>query len=469
MSINQHVRSTFSFIVFILLSISVLAQPVQIDFNIQDYKDSVTYVGYHYGNQKYLLDTLEVRHGHFSLEVENPKQGIYFVYSPDYYLEFIMDGGSFSLSTTKKGGYQEMTIEGSRENELFRDFQMTMGRLQRKQREQITALKEVSGQDSLNMLSSIRQLSDSMDVARQAIIDANEGTFTAGFLKLLEEVEVPTMDSIADENERKVAQYNYYVKHYFEPNQLRDYRLLRTPVIHPKVMKLFDEVLVQHPDTIIYHMDEFMDQVIDDPDSYRYWVVTLFKKYAESKVMGMDAVMVHMIENYYLGGQADWVSEDYEKKLREEVAYVKPNLIGKIAPKIDVVDSLMQPVRLMDIQSPYTLVFIYDPDCGHCKKAVKKLEENDQQLADNGIQVFAVCTTTDVDRWKKFVRNSNPSWIHAIDPTGQSYFRVYYNVRSTPKIYLLDGEKKIIAKKLDVNQFIEFVERREQQTVDSKQ
>ncbi|MEQ9306918.1 MAG: thioredoxin-like domain-containing protein, partial [Marinoscillum sp.] len=104
---------------------------------------------------------------------------------------------------------------------------------------------------------------------------------------------------------------------------------------------------------------------------------------------------------------------------------------------------------------------IYDPDCGHCKKTAKQLVEKDNDLYDLDIQIVAVCTTTDVEGWKKFVQK-HEMWSHVIDPTGKSYFRVYYNVRSTPQVYLLDEEKNIIAKKLEVDQIIDLVKHRAQ-------
>lgn len=456
MSVKITIVAAFLF----LLSGKVFSQQVSVKFEVKGLNEQEAYIGYHFGQQKYLLDTLQVQNDQFELVTSQQKMGIYFIYTPNYFFEFIMDKGSFSLSTTKSGGYQDLEIVNSKENEIFREFQLAMGKLQRAQRNKVDSLKLTKGEDSTLLVEQIRDLNLALNSRREAIIQNNPNSFTASFLRLLEEVEVPSFNEIENRNERELARYNYYQKNYFPSNLLKDTRLLRTPVIQPKVTKYFDNVLIQNPDTLIFHIDKFMAEMGDDPDSFRYWLVTFFKKYVDSKVMGMDAVLIHLLEKYYLTSKVDWISAEYEKKLREEVAYVKPNLIGKQAPPLEVVDSLNQPVYLNQIQSAYTLLFIYDPDCGHCKKAIKKLEELDSRIEKSGIQVYAVCSTTDAERWKKFVRSANPSWIHAIDPTGTSYFRVLYDVRSTPKIFLLDQNKKIIAKKLEVEQFVEIAERR---------
>ena len=439
-----------------LICLSALCQ-VSIRFDVKNLPDSVVYIGYHFGHQKYVLDTVPVQSGKFRFEAASVKPGLYFVYAPDYYLEFVMHEGSFGLSTTYEGGYKTLDIRDSRENELFKEFQLQLGALQTEQRQ---LLEQVKQKDSVAAMSRLKAIDQEMDAFRQRMKASHPESFTVAFFGLMQDVEVPEMKEVEDEVERNRQRYLYYRNHFFDGIDLSDASLLRTPLLHQKVTKYMDQVIFQHPDSIIVAVDWLFTQLPSDPESYRYWLVTLFKKYTESKVMGMDAVMVHMIENYYLTPQADWVTEEYEKKLREEVAFVKPNLIGTQAPELNVVDTLMQPFYLRQIASPYTLLFIYDPDCGHCKATIKELEEEEIVLQNLDIQVLAVCSITDVQRWKEFVSGSNPLWIHAIDPTGQSNFKVYYNVRSTPKLYLLDQSKRIIAKQLEIDQIVDLVNNR---------
>lgn len=446
---------------FLIIVASITnAQSIQADFEIKGLDVAEVYIGYHFGTQKYILDTVAVTNGKFQLKVADPKMGIYFIYTPGYSFEFILDNHSFSLSTTKLGGYRDLKVTNSKENEVFKLFQLSMIDYQMEQRDLEQKFSGLKGKDSVDVRNEMLAIGVKVESFKKDLISNYPGTFVAGFVKLLIEPAYKTFPEITDIKERSLKEYNYYQSHYFEKNQLRDARLLRTPIIQPKVSKYLDEVVIQHPDTLIKHIDIIMDQVGSDPENFRFWLVTFFKKYSETKIMGMDAVMIHLIEKYYLSGKADWISADYEKKLREEVAYVKHSLIGKQAPPLNVVDSLMQHFELSSVQSEYTLLFLYDPDCGHCKKTVKEMEEHEIEMEKAGIQLVAVCTTTNVERWKKFIQEHNPSWHHAIDPSGQSYFRVYYNVRSTPKLYLLDANKKIIAKNLEIQQFIDVVNNR---------
>ncbi|MFT7029679.1 MAG: arsenate reductase-like glutaredoxin family protein [Marinoscillum sp.] len=427
-------------------------------FNITGFQESEIFIGHHFGNQKFLVDSVSVDNGKFIFSIKDPKQGIYFLYTPNYYLEFILDGNSFSFETSVIGGYKELQVKGSIENNLFKKFQVELGSLQNEQRSLIAKLNTANTQDSLLIYEQLDQMNGEMKIMRGKLINENENTFFAQFLKLLDQEEVPAMFSVADVQQRNLLRYLYAKNHYFPDELLADPRMLRTPVLHEKAINYFENVIIQQPDSINQALDWFFGQLKRDQELERYWLVTLFKLYADNKTMGMDAVTIHLIENYYLKGRAPWISEEYRKQLKDEVAFTKPNLLGKIAPPIDAVDSLMQPFYLDRISSPYTLLFIYDPDCGHCKKTIALLEKQDEKVNELGITIVALCTTTDIKRWKEFVRQANPNWIHLIDPTGKSYFRVQYDVRSTPKIYLLDGDKKILAKKLETDQFLDFTE-----------
>jgi hypothetical protein len=72
--------------------------------------------------------------------------------------------------------------------------------------------------------------------------------------------------------------------------------------------------------------------------------------------------------------------------------------------------------------------------------------------------VVAVSTSTDVDKWKEFIKEKEfDVIINAADTDYRSNFRADYNVRTTPQVYVLDKERKVIAKKLDVEQLVGFL------------
>lgn len=208
---------------------------------------------------------------------------------------------------------------------------------------------------------------------------------------------------------------------------------------------------------------------------YKYIVNFITNKYMNSKIMGMDAVFVHMAENYYFDGKADWMSEKQLKDWKERVKKTKPLLIGKQAPMISLADTSGERfISLGNLDAKYTIVYFWDPDCGHCQTATPKLKKAYDSLKTRGVEVYAVGTPLKNKEWKKYIRKHDLNWINVsdnphINNNPREYlgrtdlksmnFRDTYDIYSTPRIFLLDEDKTIIAKELGIDKVANYIDR----------
>jgi thiol-disulfide isomerase/thioredoxin len=195
--------------------------------------------------------------------------------------------------------------------------------------------------------------------------------------------------------------------------------------------------------------------------------------------MGMDAVFVHIAEKYYIPN-ATWSSKDYMEKLKKEVAKKKPNLLGKTAPNLKLVevqpehfmmaktDTALKsnpyvgiPLEILNIKAKYLVVAFWEADCGHCKHAIPLLHDSIYPLIkDFGAKILAIHMIASVEgkrKWIDFVNEHNLlDWINAWSPYSYEY-KDLYDVYSTPVIYVLDENKKIVAKRLGADQVAEVI------------
>ena len=130
------------------------------------------------------------------------------------------------------------------------------------------------------------------------------------------------------EAEIQKQKWEYYKNHYFDNINLVDSRLLRTPFFYNKVEDYLDKLTVQHPDSIITAVDLLLNKMKPSKENFKNFTVIFLNKYAKSKIVGMDAVYVHIVNNYYATGDADWIEQEQLNKILENANTLKPILIG---------------------------------------------------------------------------------------------------------------------------------------------
>lgn len=138
-------------------------------------------------------------------------------------------------------------------------------------------------------------------------------------------------------------------------------------------------------------------------------------------------------------------------------------MIGKQAPDFTVQIQDGKDISLYGIHSPFTVLFFWAPNCSHCKESIPILKGFNESYKGKGVQVFAVCTKLNGQEkncWEYLEENNLDSWINASNQSGgQSSIHTTYNIQSTPKIYVLDADKTILAKDLGVEHLEEVMTR----------
>ena len=123
------------------------------------------------------------------------------------------------------------------------------------------------------------------------------------------------------------------------------------------------------------------------------------------------------------------------------------------AKNIALCDTLGQYHPIYDMGgSQLTILFFFEPSCGHCKKTSPLLRDfYDKYKDDPRIKVIAVYMLTDQEEWMKFLKEIKmENMTNVWDPHRTSYYWQWYDTSSTPMIYVLDKDYKVFAKKIDV-------------------
>jgi thiol-disulfide isomerase/thioredoxin len=451
-----------------VFSFSQLKNGYYIDVTINGLQDSTVFLAYHLGDKQYIKDTIKLdKTGHGITEnKEGLPEGIYMIVLPGrkYFEILISKDQRFALRCSYADYFNTLKFSGSDENAAFVEYQkkwMVMQQHAANITKRVQNNKQNS--DSLKILASAqKQQEENMKTYLKDVVNTNNDNLLGILVKALLPIDVPefSIPSVTanPDSVKWVRNYNYNKDHFFDNVDLTDERLLRTPILHARLNTFFTNVVIQSPDSINKEIDKIIKKCSGNYKVFQFVAVYLFNHFRESEIMGHDAVMVKLADDIYLSGKADWVSKEFKDDLKKQIELIRPNLIGKKAQNL-IMDSYKGIfVSLYDVEKEFTILYFWEPDCGHCKEATPKLKAYYDKAKDDNIEVFAVCTTADKAKWAKYIEENRLTWINGWDPERSSHFDFYYNVQSTPMVYILDRNKKIIAKKLSVEDIKTFIE-----------
>ncbi len=435
---------------------------------IHGLKDTICFLGNYYGDKQYIKDTAKVdSKGNCEFKGdEKLPGGIYLVVVPSKrYFELIIDNEqTFSVETDTSDFVGKMKIKGSVDNQMFYDYLRFVDKEQKEAEPLRALLKKVK-----NNKDSTKQLQDKLAVIDKDVqnykldfIVKHPDSFQAKVFNASREPDIPEAPLLPNGKKDSSFAYKYYKQHFFDYIDLTDDRLLRTPVFHNKLKQYITTVVVQYPDSIIKEADTLVAKTKGNKEMFKYvvWYVTNWSE--SSNIMGFDAIFVHMVEKYYNTNQAYWVTPTNLEKMTNRAKVLKGLLLGGKIPNVTMQDTSNVYVTLYNVQAKYTILYFWDPTCGHCQKETPKLRSMYDSLKalKRNVEVYAVCADPNLKKeWKKYIIEHKLDWINVMDAQNVTGFHTTYDIFSTPVIYLLDENKIILAKRLSVEQLKEFLDR----------
>ena len=412
----------------------------------------------HFGDKQYLKDTAECSNGVFHFKGEEKlESGVYLVVLPKKnYFEVLVSESenqmdySFVADTSLRP--EQMTVSGSKENELFLEFNVfaveqsvAASTIRKKMEAEENEMKKESLKNELSVIG------ESIAVKRQEIQTNYPELFIAKLYHAMSSMELPDSPKGMVEEELKKWQYLWLRKHYWDNLDMGEDGLVRSPVFHNMLKNYFKLYMPPLADTAIMMGDNLINriEIAGSREQYKYTIHFLLGYFEAAKYMCFDKAVWHIAKNYYCAGKAFWADSAYVEKMCVESSKMKPTLCDQLAPELMMPDTnFKQRISMLQIDKPVTVLVFWDINCGHCKKEMPIISKMYDSMTNQNVEIYAVYTQGDWEGWKKRIAKDQFKFINVANAFGEDKFRDSYNIRTTPQIFILDENKNIRFKKI---------------------
>ena len=243
---------------------------------------------------------------------------------------------------------------------------------------------------------------------------------------------------------------------------------LRSAAVSAKVKEYLDAIVAE-PVEIQKQETDFLIGTCTDSLVRQAVALEIYSYYTESKVMGAEAVAVHICDKWFIPGKIRMRSDMDLMGARMFAEFNRRSLLGMQAPELVLKDTLGKDCRLFrapdtpagndsirDITSPdrYSILYFYATDCAQCRietVLLRNILEND----DFPVNFYAVNTGRDKEGWMRYIRlqmdikTANTDVFHLWDPNMESDFQIKYGILQTPGMFLIAPDGTITGRRLD--------------------
>jgi thiol-disulfide isomerase/thioredoxin len=471
------------FVLLIVIQTATYAQRPMSNSNIDSsfrvtvktpqFNSGLAYLCYHLGKNLNIEDSAYVNNKGVVVFSGNRilPGGIYAFVFPGkrMWMDFFINGDRFiDIEIKDTANLPQSKITGADDNRLFFDYQnfiQVKGKEIEVERNAYNA--SITKKDSLKHEAKFTKLNKELSNFRDSIIKKNPESLMTLFLNAMKEPEI--INKSPKTRQDTIDNYNYYKSHYWDGVTFMDSRIIRTPFFLNRLEHYYTELLPQAPDSIIKDLDYKLLLARSSPEMYKFLLNWFTDQYLYPKYMGQDAILVHLFEKYHSKGVSSWLNEKQQKIISDRAYMVMSNLIGASAANLEMVnpDGVLKP--LYNLEANYTVVIFWDPTCGHCKEEVPKIDSvYRNSWKANGVRIYSVLSENERKKeWVNYIQEHHiedwtnvyetPEMEQRVIDAKQPGFKQLFDVTQTPTLFLLDKDKRIIAKKLTWSQINDFL------------
>jgi hypothetical protein len=142
--------------------------------------------------------------------------------------------------------------------------------------------------------------------------------------------------------------------------------------------------------------------------------------------------------------------DEYEKMPYEyDLKIARQNRVGREANDFYYTTADGESHRMYDLKADYLIIFISNPGCPMCREVKEQITTSPmlQELIERKeLKVLVIYPDTDLEAWREHLQDYPASWINGYDADQRIEKERLYDLKAIPALYLLDKQKRVMAK-----------------------
>ncbi|MBQ7222129.1 MAG: redoxin domain-containing protein [Bacteroidales bacterium] len=216
---------------------------------------------------------------------------------------------------------------------------------------------------------------------------------------------------------------------------------------------------MENPDreSVNYVADAFYERTVADPDTFRETMYYIYNYLKSADNYACQQGAVDLAEKYILGMPSMWSGEMLDQTA-EAVRLFSLNPLGETANNATLFTQCGFRITLHSVKAQYTILFFNLVSCADCRQYEQAIAGMTSLIKENKAKVVSVYVGPDKDEWKQHNKSLPKKWIKLRASGFGDKIYTLYDISTVPRIYILDKEKRVIAKDITPDTLRLFLE-----------
>lgn len=410
------------------------------------------------------IDTSIVTNGKFEFNISKRRAGMYcIIFDYGIYADIIINNEDIEFTSVLLNNNVEDSISftKSEENKIYYEYQKYKKWVNNRAAYEKHQGSEWYSKDPVGNAKKLDSLKLHIDWLERSISDkAYElykeypSMFVAKKLKFYLLPNYEDYKSLNHESKYN-NEFEFLQKHFYDNIDVKDTNLLDVAYLNNLAMVYLSNYTVpQNTKKFIRSCDFILEKMKDNKEALCS-VLDVVAKQMDN--WDQDSVYVHLSDNYYEKG---YCNDNYNKQDVITLANMIKRLSkGNLFPDIILKDSSETSRQLHSLSNKITLVFFWLSSCDHCEKMIQKIENIYDTYKEKGFEVYAVSMDDNRNYWTAALKQKRMNWINVAELKGfKGEVAKQFNISKTPRLYLIDKDKKVISRPLNADQLQKIIE-----------